>query len=155
MTLSDAKDLATILGVAIALVTVIKGVFEFTQQGAQKRAEQFTAMRRHFKEDQSFKEICDLLETDDPKLREISFKDKRDFLGFFEEIALMFNSGVIRLGVAHYMFGYYAIRCWASENFWSSVNRNSPYWSLFKDFAAVMKTVEGDLALGRRRSLRF
>jgi hypothetical protein len=40
------------------------------------------------------------------------------FLGFFEEVALMMNSGLIRKEVAHYMFGYYAIHCWDSKNFW-------------------------------------
>jgi hypothetical protein len=81
------------LGVAIALVTLVKGFIEFTAQGAQKRVEQFASMRKRFKDDTGFKEICDLLETDHPKLREVPFKDKRDFLGFFEEIALMLNSG--------------------------------------------------------------
>ncbi len=71
MSLTDAKDLATVLGLVVALITLIKGVFEFTEQGAQTRAEQFVSMRRRFKDDPGFKEICDLLKTDDPKLREI------------------------------------------------------------------------------------
>ena len=69
MTLNDAKDLATIVGVAVALFTLIKGVLEFTAQGAQKRAEQFASVRKRFKDDASFREICDLLETDDPSSR--------------------------------------------------------------------------------------
>jgi hypothetical protein len=46
------------------------------------------------------------------------------------------NLGIIRREVAHYMFGYYAIRCWDSDASWHGVNRNSPYWSLFKNFAS-------------------
>jgi len=42
----------------------------------------------------------------------------------------------------HYMFGYYAIRCWESKNFWIDVNKNSIYWSLFIEFTITMKKVE-------------
>lgn len=152
LSLTDAKDLATIIGVVVALVTLIKGVVEYAHQGAQKRAERFTSMRIRFKEDTSFKEICDLLETDDPRLAQVPFKDKRDFLGFFEEVALMLNSKLIRPAVAHYMFGYYAIRCAESDNFWSDVNRDTPYWALFNDFVARMKMAEQAF---NRHDLRF
>jgi hypothetical protein len=99
-------------------------------------------MRYRLKDSAVFQEICALLEADDQKLDEVPFKDKRDLLGFFEEVALMMNSGLIRKNVAHYMFGYYAIRCWESEHFWSNVNRESIYWALFRDFATTMKTME-------------
>jgi hypothetical protein len=60
----------------------------------------------------------------------------------FEEVTLLMNSGLIRKPVAHYMFGYYAIRCWESENFWSDVNRDSPYWAALRTFVDEMKNVE-------------
>lgn len=154
MTLEQAKDLAAIVGAVIALVTLVKGVVEYVHQGAQKRAEQFSAMRLRFKNDEQFKQICDLLETDSPGLVGIPFKDKRDFLGFFEEVALMLNSGILRAPVAHYMFGYYALRCADSDNFWSDVNRDSPYWSLFNDFVAQMRRIERNFAF-KQRTMRF
>jgi len=49
------------------------------------------------------------------------------------------NSGLIKPQVAHYMFGYYALLCWESEEFWTGVNRLSDYWSLFADFCEQMK----------------
>src|ERR1700740_1522175 len=149
-----AKDIATVFGVAIALFALIKGVIEYRHQGAQKRAESFALMRQRFKDDLSFKEICDLLEMDDPRLVDIEFKDKRDFLGFFEEIALMVNSKLISPAGAHYMFGDYAIRCFDSSNFWTTVNRDSPYWSLFNEFARQMKDIEKDFS-SKKRALRF
>ena len=33
------------------------------------------------------RELCALLETDDPKLKDVPFKEKRDLLAFFEEVA--------------------------------------------------------------------
>jgi hypothetical protein len=116
------------IGVILAIATTIVGLKQYRLQGEQKRAEFFIEMRRKLKENPMFKNICDLIETNDPKLQNIPFKEKRDFLGFFEEIALMMNSGLIQKEVAHYMFGYYAIRCWENENFWVEVERDSMYW---------------------------
>lgn len=154
ITLTQGMELATILGVVIALVTLVNALIEYAHQGAQKRAEHFLSMRIRLKGNPIFEEMCALLERDDPKLETISFKDKRSLLGFFEEVALMMNSGLIRPEVVHYMFGYYAIQCWDSKHFWSGVNRQSYYWSLFKDFALQMKDREKKLNF-RRSTFRF
>jgi len=163
MTLENWKDLATIIGVAIAAFTLIRAFLEYRGQGIQKRVERFLEMRKRFEENAQLKEICNLLEYKDKRLAEIPFKAKRDLLGFYEEIAIMLNSGIIRREVAHYMFGYYAIRCWESDDFWRDVNRNSRYWAVFKNFALEMKDIETSKefkALGEterfpRRSYRF
>lgn len=151
MSLSDYKDIATIAGVAIALVTLAKGVCEYVRQGAQKRAEQFIEMRKRLKENDTFRELAALIETNDPKLESVPYKDRRDYLGFFEEIALMVNSGLIRIELAHYMFGYYAIRCWESDHFWRDVNRDSQYWVLFKEFVRKMKEIEDSFTYDERK----
>jgi hypothetical protein len=142
MTLGDLKSIATIIGAIIAVLTFLKGMIEYIKQGSQKRAEHFNIMRIKFKENAVFKEICDLLECDDEKLTSIKFADKRDFLGFFEEIALMMNSKIIKKEVAHYMFGYYAIRCWKSRKFWTNVNKESNYWQLFNKFVTIMLEIQ-------------
>jgi hypothetical protein len=118
LTLSDWKDVATIIGAAIALGTLMKTLIEYTKQGAQKRAEQFEKLRVRFKDDQMFKQICDLLEDDGEDLEKMPFRDKRDFLGFFEELALMVNSGLMNKAVAHYMFGYTAVRLNSNRISW-------------------------------------
>jgi hypothetical protein len=130
------------LTLLVGMVTLIKTLFEYTNQNSMKRFEKFQEMRKRFKEDTRFQEICFLLEDDSKQLQEVHFKDKRDFLGFFEEIALMHNSSLLKTQVAHYMFGYYAIRCYESENFWRGVNRNSYYWAIFCKFARDMKAIE-------------
>jgi len=154
ITLTNAKDLATVVAAVIALATLVKGVIEYAHQGAQKRAEQFIDMRKRLNENPTFTVICDLLETDDSKLASMPFNEKRDFLGLFEEVALMLNSGLIKESVAHYMFGYYAIRCAHSKNFWNVVNRQSSYWALFNDFVTRMERVEEEFKFDRRE-LRF
>lgn len=151
MTLTNIRDVATIFGVVIALLALIKGLVEYIKQGSQKRAEHFLTIRKRLKENDVFKHICVLLETDDPELINVPFKDKRDFLGLFEEVAIGMNSGLIKLSVAHYMFGYYAIRCWESQYFWKDVNRDSIYWIVFKDFVKQMKEIEEAFQFKRRK----
>jgi hypothetical protein len=108
-------------------------------------------LRVRFKSDEKFRQICDLLEIDDPALREMPFKAKRDFLGFFEEIALMVNTGLMRKNVAHHMFGYYALRSSNSKNFWSDVNRESYYWAVFFHFVKQMEAIEESFKFDYRK----
>ncbi|WIL19438.1 DUF4760 domain-containing protein [Geothrix sp.] len=150
MALDTWKDIATIGGTIIALGTLVKAVAEYTIQGAQKRAEHFIALRKRFKENEEFLELCSLIDMNDPKLAEMEFKSKRDLLGFFEEIALFVNSGLIRKQLAHYMFGYYALRCWECKYFWTNINRDSHYWALFRAFVMDMKIREREFKFDNR-----
>lgn len=145
------KEIATLISVVIALITLVKGFFEYVKQGTQKRAEHFLQMRKRFKENEIFRELASLIESKSPKLKKESFKNKRDYLGFFEEIALMINSGLINDQVAHYMFGYYAIQCWHSDYFWGDVNRDSLYWALFKDFVLKMERIESSFVYEEKK----
>jgi hypothetical protein len=142
MTLSDAKDVTIIVGGVIGIFTFVKGVHEYILQGKQKRAEQIEKIEETFSSNQLFFRICDELDNNDVALRNLSFQEKLVFLSFFERIALMVNSGMIRSDVAHNMFGYYVIKCWQSENFWEGLERDSIYWSLYKDFVQQMKATE-------------
>lgn len=145
------QAIVAIVGAFIALLTFVQAVFEYSRQGAVKRVEHFLEMRKRLKDNPTFKEIADLTERDDIKLIEIPFKEKRDYLGLFEEIAIAMNSGLIRKEVAHYMFGYYVIRCWKSKYFWQDVNRESIYWVVFKDFAEQMIKIEQKFNYSRNK----
>jgi hypothetical protein len=142
MNLDDARNLAIIFGTIVATVTLVKGLFEYMRQNTQKRAEYYIEMREKFMENDRFQEIFELLENDDPELANLPYDKKLDFLGFYEDIALMVNSDLLKKPVAHYMFAYYSIRCWESDHFWNKMNRDSAYWRLFKDFVCQMKKIE-------------
>ena len=124
------------------VVSIVLSIAEFRRQGSQKRAEHFLEVRNKLRTDPRFQNIVNMLENDAPELSQVPFIDKRDFLGAFEEVALLMNSGLIRPEVAYYMFGYDSLRCWESEHFWSDVNRDSRYWALFKRFSLQMKEFE-------------
>lgn len=145
ITLEEAKSIAILLSAIVAALTFIKAVIEYTKQNAQKRAELFTKLRESFKAGERFTPLFELLDQDDEALAELPYPVKQDFLGFYEDIALLVNSGLLKRPVAHYMFAYYAIRCWESKYFWQNMNRDSVYWSLFRKFVEDMKAVERKL----------
>jgi hypothetical protein len=89
MTLDDARNLAIIFGTVVAAATLVKGLIEYMRQNAQKRAEHYISMREKFKENDRFQELFELLDSDDPKLADFPYHKKLDFLGFYEDIALM------------------------------------------------------------------
>lgn len=159
LSLADAKDIGTLLGAVVAGATLIKGTWEFSRQAAQKRSDHFTAMRNRLKDNPIFADICARLEERPESLGEVPYPDRRNFLGFYEELALAMNSGAIRPAVVHYMFAYYAIRCWKNDSFWSDINRDSPYWLLFRDFAKAMIAEEARFSTSSAeawaRQLRF
>src|ERR1700710_2074371 len=103
------KDLAIILAGLVGFITFFSGVLEYGRQGRYKRAEQFVHMRRRFLETPLFQDILTLLPADSVNLTKIPVQDRRNFVGFLEEVALMVNSRLIDRRVAHYMFGYYVL----------------------------------------------
>lgn len=149
MNIIEIRELTTIIGVSVGVITCVKAILEYSNQGAQKRAEHFFNLRRKLKENEIYIHICDLLEHDHDDLKTLAFGTKRDFTGIFEEVAIMLNSGQIRERVALHMFGYYAIDCWESDKFWQGMDRESPYLVVFKDFAHRMKKISKDQSFKR------
>jgi hypothetical protein len=131
MRVTEYVAIATAL---VALATLWKTLSEYVRQGTEKRAEQFLTMRTRLRTNADFAHICQLLETDDPSLRDVPLVEKDNFIGFFEELALLWNSKVFNDEIVYYMFGYFALACWRSENFWHNLNRDQILWSHFRDF---------------------
>ena len=143
MSLEQAKDLATIIGVAAALATLFKALLEYSRSAVLRRIEYFAKMKKEFLEDTAFAKVTELLETDNPQLAKIPTRDKWRYLYFFEEVALLLRARLIHDEVACYMFGYYALLCDRSHSFWSSsFPKDEGYWLLFFDFVKRMRTVE-------------
>lgn len=144
--ITDNKDAITILlaflGGLLTFFAFIKAILEYKLQGRQKRAELFDKYKTKLQTDERIVKINSLLENDDNNLILIPKIDKYYFLGCYEEIAIAINSGLIKKQVAHYIFGYFALRCWESENFWRDVNKKSYYWSVFKEYVEKMQELE-------------
>lgn len=151
----DIQGIAILASTIIGLLTIIAALYEYIQQGKIKRVEFFLQARNRLFENDEYREIIDLLEIDDEKLKTIEFKVKLEFIGYFEEIALLINSKVIRPEVAQYMFGYYALKCWDSKNFWiierKNLDKNDPYWAIFRTFVKDMKKIASNTDYSKRR----
>jgi hypothetical protein len=135
------KDFSIIIAGAIAFITLWQGLFQYTRQNHAQRANQFIAMRRRFLEEQSFQEILTLIHDGCPNIGKKSIQDRRNLVGYFEEVALMMNSGLIRAEVAHYMFGYYVLLIDDCEQFWDGLDRGGDYWAVFRAFAQRMRSM--------------
>jgi len=131
----------------IAFGTFIKAILEYRLQGRQKRAELFDMLKNRLRTDQQLSRIIALLEVNSEELINISQIDKYYFLGFLEQVAIAVNSGLIKQNVAHYFFGYFALHCWESTNFWyldeqSVIDKDAYYWTTFKKFVNEMNKIE-------------
>jgi hypothetical protein len=150
-------EVISAISAAVAILTLVVGVgaffkaiVEYKRQNAIKRFEIFQAMNRRFDDDQ-FVRLREFLDDDSKELSQTSYTLKHNFLGFFEELAISVNSKVMSENVAFYMFGYYAIRCWESKEFWKGdklIQKESIYWALFRSFALRMKNLENRLGSG-------
>src|SRR6218665_2888823 len=133
------KNMASVVGLIAALWGLYKGFVEFSLQGKQKRAEIFLKKQGEYFGNKTFNELRALIERDEIQLKDVNFEDKRAYLTFFEEIAVLKNSQLINADLAYYMFGYYATRCLESENFWSNINKQDIFWNVFLRFAMEMQ----------------
>lgn len=138
------KDIAIIFGGILALASSMFGILEYIRQGRQHRAANFVQLRRRFLEDPIFRDLLNLMAADSPELKTTPIQDRRNFVGFLEEVALMVNSGLIREEVAHYMFGYYVLLTDRCENFWDGLDPESQYWTVFGQFVQLMKSLNRD-----------
>lgn len=149
--LSTVKDISIVVAGIATLAGFLAAITEYARQGHARRAEHFVELRRRFLDTPSFQPILRLLDADDPGLAEIPLQDRRNFLGFLEEVQLMVDSHLIRPDVARTMFGRYVALADASRNLWSGLDRQDPYWRVFRRMVSAQRTMRG----GDDRPLRF
>lgn len=141
MDIGTTKDVSIIVGGAIAFLTLWQGLFQYARQNHAARATQFIQMRRRFLEEKSFQELLRMIHDQCTDIATTPIQDRRNLVGFLEEIALMVNSGLIRPEVAHYMFGYYVLLVDDCQPFWDGLDREGEYWAVFRSFAQKMRTM--------------
>ncbi|RYG75324.1 hypothetical protein EON77_11335, partial [bacterium] len=105
--LGQVKDVSIVVAGFVAFITLWTGMAQWARAQHAARAEQFVAMRRRFLEDLTFRRLLDLLANGSADLSRESVQDRRNLVGFLEEVGLLVNSGLLRFQVARYMFGPY------------------------------------------------
>jgi len=133
---SDIPTTVMVLGTLFAIVTLVIGVLEYRKKNMLTRIELYLQMRDYYARDKNLKQVCQALGDGDTPISALTYEQKRQFLGTMESVALLVNSKVMNDHVAMYMFGYYAIAAWESDEFWNHGNlkREDPMWALFKQF---------------------
>lgn len=110
---------------------------EATDAARLKRTEFLLAQHRRLFDDAELRSVLALLDADDPRLTQWDmWALKRKFLTFIEEIQLLVEAGLLNGQVAHYMFGYYALRARDGPNFGVGIDPAGMYWQLFYDFCS-------------------
>jgi hypothetical protein len=142
MSVTAFRDIALIVSTTIGALSFIGVMLQYRRNSKLTRLETFRKIRKAYLECDSIAKLLPMLEENDEALQDEPYLSKMTLLGFYEEIALLYKSRAIKRRVVHYMFGYYAIRCWESSNFWEGLNRESQYWALFKWFVKDMKKNE-------------
>jgi hypothetical protein len=154
LSLTDWKDVASIVGTVVAVPSVVFAAYktwrEFQRSREQRLAEleqlqrehelkrvEFTlTQHRRLFDDPILYGVLRILDGDPVALREHEmWNPKRKFLTFFEEIVLLVNSGYIKRDVALYMFGYYAVAAHSGANFRHGISYTPESWYLFMGFA--------------------
>lgn len=138
-----AATIIAAVGAAVAVGALIRAVWEYREQGRQRRAEYFLKMIERFFSDKRFTKLCKLLdEQDEAAISRVPWEDRREFIGFIEEVALLMYSNLLPRKIVYYMFSYYPLRAWESSGFMRDVNKSSTYWIVFVDFVKQMQEFE-------------
>lgn len=145
MDLGTVKDVSIVIAGIVAFVGFLGGIAEYWRRTREIRAAHFIEMRRRFLETPAYKEILDQIVAEDPALGQRSVQERRNFIGFLEEIGLMVDSRLIRAEVAYYMFGHYVRLADGSEHLWTDLDKGSPYWVVFRRLAGQVKAQNGSL----------
>ncbi len=116
---------------------VTKGLIKTSISGS-KRAKQFIDLRNYFRDHDGFQNIIEHLYGDN-NFSSVPNHTKIEFMAFFEDIAFLMNSGLLKKQVVFYMFGCDAIVAWSNDMFWNQTLRDDKFWSLLTDFVGQMR----------------
>jgi hypothetical protein len=136
---SEVKDISIILAGIIAVLGFLATAIEYFRRGRQERAQHFLELRRRFLETPEFKALLNKLQTNDPTIAQDNIQERRNLVGFLEEVALLYEAKLLTRQVAHYMFGYYVRLVAQSEHFWVGLDPESSYWTVFWRFAKELE----------------
>jgi len=96
---------------------------EAEREGRLKRFEKYQQMQSRYRQDESIQAVFRWLYPehyhDGDKTRpQVTTNDKLNFMGFYEELAIMVNSQIMTPEAAYYTFGVDAVEFWQKEASW-------------------------------------
>ena len=148
MDLQKIETISKIVASIATVVTFVWALWLYLRQRKDKRAEQFLELRNYFRDNERFQNILEHL-CGDNDFTSISLNAKFEFMSFFEDVAFLMNSKLIKEEVVFYMFGGDAIIAWNNDKFWSQELRDNKLWSLLTDFVHQMEEKEKEFRYKR------
>jgi hypothetical protein len=139
MTVSDWVSVIEAAGVIGSILFLY---FEYRRQNKLARSQFFFEKEKDFKSSPKMQRIVHCIEETPEELHDILVEDKYEYIGLFEHIAFALNSKVISKAAAFNFFGHYAIQCADCDEFWSDLDRDSIYWSVFFRFVNEMRAFQ-------------
>lgn len=145
MTLSDWKDVATIVGIVIAVLTYLtNSYFQFRNKRIENLKRYFDAHDQLFDADDfimaNIKELEAGTYKRDPTDKDMEKKFNR-FLGDVEKIAYLTSHGAVPTTVQVYMFGWFAQKV---HPHLTNGERNNIFWELAIHYIDELKKAADD-----------
>ena len=123
---------------------------DFLTEPRQQRLAIYRQLAEEFEKPTMRKVRVIIASGSDSSVRELTITEKTDYCAFFEQLALVVYSRLLKAETAHYMYGDYVRRCYQRDAFWDEqCPRGDYYWSLFETFARDM------IRLGEKRTRAF
>jgi hypothetical protein len=125
------------LSLVVAAGTLVKTVGEFRLQNRLKRFEKYQEMNKFYTGDPTLTTLRDALRTGGEVLATHDVIEKYKFMAFYEDIAMMRQSGLMRMEVAAYLFGYDAREASSHPEFVANLGdiHSDPNWPCSGVFA--------------------
>lgn len=127
----------------------IFALFQYWQKSKFEKYMKFIELRKSFKAHTSNDKIIKHIQSYqlDPTQKsnifefDITINDFYYFLGFFEELQILIEKGILSKKVSKKMFAFYGIEIANNNHYWTTFdeNINEEYWCTFKKFIDSMK----------------
>jgi hypothetical protein len=141
------------LGVKIiGVISILFGIYQFKKKRELQALEMFIKYREKLKTNESINKIvrhvqdCESDSTLQNQIieRDITKYDFYYFLGYYEEIAILYKSKLLNKQIANDMFAYYALKIASNEYYWKTFNedyKNERDWKNFNFFIDEMTKI--------------
>ena len=146
-TAEEVKSLTEIATLVLGVVVFFRAIYVYQREKRRdlklaenndrlKRFEKYQEMQKRYREDQSINAVLQAMYPDQyphhkVRLTEVPTGQKYVFMSFYEEVAVMVNSGLMSSDMAYWTLGLDASNFYNMEETW----HGDRTWALFNSFA--------------------
>jgi hypothetical protein len=141
LSLAEWSNLASIVGVLVAVLALLKGLQEYISQGKIKEAEFFLKLDQELDNNDELRGVAEAIRNNDTKrMQEITPFGLRKLAAFYETVGLLWENDILSTHVAYAVFGVGVIQCMESDYVWLGDDRRNEYWETLNKFYTAMSS---------------